>query len=123
VAANNLAWIYADSGEHLQEALQYAKAAAQALPGVPETHDTLGWVNYKLDMPERAAAAFREAIKLAPRNPSFHYRLGLALAKTGETIPARAALERALVLDPAFREAADARAAVAALNAPARAVK
>src|SRR4029453_10479330 len=47
VAANNLAWIYAETGGNLDTALQLAQTAKSQLPDVPEVNDTLGWIYHK----------------------------------------------------------------------------
>ena len=47
VAANNLAWIYADSGQNLDKAVQLAQSALERLPDVPDVLDTLAWAYYK----------------------------------------------------------------------------
>ena len=51
VAANNLAWIYAESGTKLDDALRLAQAAAAEMPDNPEIQDTIGWVYYKKELP------------------------------------------------------------------------
>ena len=50
VAANNLAYIYAEEGTNLDMALQLATDAKQGLPDNPDVDDTLGWIYYKKDM-------------------------------------------------------------------------
>jgi tetratricopeptide (TPR) repeat protein len=112
IAANNLAWIYAERGDRLDLALQLAQTAAEVLPKVPEVRDTLGWVHYKRGSPDRAVAAFQDAVSLAPKNATYHYHLGLALANQGQTADARQALDKALALGAAagtFPYADDAR--------------
>jgi Flp pilus assembly protein TadD len=112
IAANNLAWIYAERGERLDAALTLAQTAAEVLPTAPEVRDTLGWVHYKRQAPDRAASAFRDAIKLAPKNPTYHYHLALAQAQQGQAADARASLDRALSLGAAegsFPDADQAR--------------
>ena len=54
VAANNLAFIYAEQGTNLDVALQLATSAKQGLPDDPSVDDTLGWIYYKKDMPSLA---------------------------------------------------------------------
>src|SRR5438477_3152572 len=46
VAANNLAWLYAEDGGNLDVALQLAQSAKSGLPDSPEVTDTLGWIYY-----------------------------------------------------------------------------
>jgi Flp pilus assembly protein TadD len=44
-----------------------------------------------------------------PRNPLYHYHLGLAYAKNGDEADARRSLAQALNLRPDFEGATDAR--------------
>jgi tetratricopeptide (TPR) repeat protein len=44
-AANNLAWLYAESGRQLDRALNLAEASVRALPDSPAAIDTLGFVH------------------------------------------------------------------------------
>ena len=97
VAANNLAWILAESGEDLNRALELAKIAIASSPDVPEILDTLGWVYYKKDQPDLAIPIFRRAIAKAADNPNYHYHLGLALLKSGDLTNGRPELQRAHV--------------------------
>jgi tetratricopeptide (TPR) repeat protein len=62
----------------------------------------------------QAIAAFERARDRAPRNPIYHYHLGLAHLKSGDNARAKAALGRALALQPDFANASDARAQLAA---------
>ena len=116
VAANNLAWMYAESGENLDRALQLAQAATRRLPKNPAIQDTLGWVYYKKGLATLAIAPFQRSIELDPKNPVFHFHLGLAHLKNGEAPKARIALNRALALAPDFAGAAEAKQALASLK-------
>jgi Tfp pilus assembly protein PilF len=109
IAANNLAWIFADSNENLDVALQLAQTAKAQFPDVPQVNDTLGWVYYKKGMATMAVTFLREATKRGPSNPSMQYRLGLAYLKAGDKRNARASLEEALKLNPQFEQADDAK--------------
>ena len=110
VAANNLAWIDANSeGGNLDVALQLAQTAKSQLPNQHEVDDTLGWIYYKKGMSSRAIEALENSTLKAPTNPSYAYHLGLAYYKNGETAKAKTELERALKLKPDFDGAADAR--------------
>jgi tetratricopeptide (TPR) repeat protein len=120
VASNNLAWMYAERGENLDVALQLAQTAAATLPQSPEIHDTLGWVHYKRQEAKNAVESLRTATKLAPRNATYQYHLGLALQQLGNAADARLALQKALELDSNFPAAADARRLVAENSRPPR---
>lgn len=122
VAANNLAWIYAEEGK-LDEALRLATTAQQALRRRPEAEDTIGWIYLKKELPVDAIAAFERARDRAPSNALYHYHLGLAYMKTGDKDRARSAFARALELQPDFASADEARQHVAALAEPAAAAK
>jgi Tfp pilus assembly protein PilF len=102
VAANNLAWIYADAGARLDEALRLARAAAVELPDNPDVHDTIGWVYYKQERPGLAIPAFERSIEKAPANPLYHYHLALAYAKAGDTAKALQSAQQALKLKPDY---------------------
>jgi tetratricopeptide (TPR) repeat protein len=102
IAANNLAYIYAQRGENLDMALQLASTAKQGLPESADVDDTLGWIYYKRDMPNMAIRPLEDSLKRRPDYPETLYHLGLAYAKLGDQARAREALERALKLDPKF---------------------
>jgi putative PEP-CTERM system TPR-repeat lipoprotein len=116
VAANNLAWIYAESGANLDVALQLAQTAKAGLPESPEVDDTLGWIYYKKDLVSQALPPLRAAVARNARYPDYHYHLGLALVKSGDAAGGRQSIERALQLDPNFSAAADARKTLATLR-------
>ena len=114
VAANNLAWIYAEEGK-LDEALRLAQVAQDVLRRRPEAEDTLGWIYLQKGVPTQAIAAFERARDRAPQSPVYHYHAGLAYLKNGETERARDAFERALKLGSSFNGADDARAKLASI--------
>jgi putative PEP-CTERM system TPR-repeat lipoprotein len=116
VAANNLAWMYAEQGQHLDRAVQLATEAHAQLRGRPEASDTLGWASYKAELISTAIPLFHESIEANPANPTYHYHLGLAYMKQRDVEQARSSLQRALTLNPSFVNAADARAALASLD-------
>jgi tetratricopeptide (TPR) repeat protein len=115
VAANNLAYLYAEEGGNLDIALQLAQTAKLSLPNQPEVNDTLGWVYYKRDLATLAIPPLKASVAADPSNPYYHYHLGLAYAKAGETAAARESLERVLELNPKFEEAEQVKAALASL--------
>ena len=116
VAANNLAWMFAETGENLDLALQLAQAATRRLPNNPAIQDTLGWIYYKKGLAALAIAPFQKSIELDPKNPIFHFHLGLAHLKNGDSPKARIALRDALALAPDFAGAAEAKQVLASLK-------
>jgi putative PEP-CTERM system TPR-repeat lipoprotein len=110
VAANNLAWMYAETGR-LDEALKLATVAQSQLKR-PEAEDTLGWVYYRKGLLQHAIASFERAANKAPNNPVYQYHLGLAQLKQGNESEGRASLKRALALKSDFNGADEARKAL-----------
>jgi tetratricopeptide (TPR) repeat protein len=117
VAANNLAWMYAEDGR-VDDAIRLATVATEELRGRPEADDTLGWAYYHRGTMTRAIAAFERAIEKAPERPIYHYHLGLALDRAGSADKARAAFKRALSFKADFAGADDARARLASGEKP-----
>jgi len=115
VAANNLAWMYAETGQNLDVALDLAQTAARRLPDHPAVQDTLGWIYYKKGLSNLAVPAFQKSIAGDPRNPTYHFHLGLAYAQAGDPVKARSALQQAVQLEPGFQGAAEARHVLASL--------
>jgi Flp pilus assembly protein TadD len=116
VAANNLAWNYANGGGNLDLALQLAQTAKTQMPNNPEVSDTLGWVYYKKGLTPSAITALREGLSQDKKSPALHYHLGLAYAQNGDKQEARESLEEALRLDPHFADAEDAKRVLASLK-------
>jgi Flp pilus assembly protein TadD len=116
VAANNLASVYAEAGVNLDMALQFAQVAKVALPDAPEVNDTLGWVYCKKDVGALAVPPLQAAVQNDPKNPMYHYHLGIAYAKSGEKAKAAASLDTALKLSPTFDGAPDAKKLLATLR-------
>ena len=115
VAANNLAWLYAEAGEHMDEALQLAQMAKARSPDSASIADTLGWVYLKKGLHTSALAEFKSAVARQPTNAVFQYHLGMAYVKNGDYRLGREALESAVKLAPDAAEGAQARAALATL--------
>ena len=105
VAANNLAFIYAEAGDNLDVALQLATTAKQRIPDEPTIDDTIGWIYYKKDMASLAVRPLEESVKkMQDRSPGEQaevlYHLGMTYAKLGDKAKARNTLELALKLNP-----------------------
>lgn len=116
VAANNLAWIYAESGGNLDMALQLAQIAKSQLPDQPEVNDTLGWIYHKKGLSSLAVTPLLQSVEKDPKNAVYLYHLGMAYAGNGDKDKARAALEKALALDANFNGAAQARETLSGLK-------
>ncbi len=117
VAANNLANIYLAANKQLDDALQLAQTAIQALPDTPEVADTLGWVYVKRNQPSLGIPHLEASAGKAPTEAVFQYHLGIAYMQIGEYDRAKQALTKALQLKDNFDGAAEARKALADIGA------
>ncbi len=127
IAANNLAFLYADQGKgNLDEAVRMAQGVVQKNPRIAGFADTLGWVYYKkglhgaaVEQLQKAVALDEEAAQKSKAAPSatYHYHLGMALAARGDKTSAKRELELALKLGEKspFDEAEQARRSLATL--------
>lgn len=90
---------------------QYAEAIAAAarLPAAaqrsPAVQNIVGGAEMARSRPDRAEAAFRKAIKVAPDRAAGYYNLGLALRAQNKLSEARAAFRQALELRPDYGDA------------------
>jgi tetratricopeptide (TPR) repeat protein len=104
VALNNLAFIKAEEGVDLDQALTMAQRARQKAPASPDIADTLGWIYIKKNMSEDAVRVFHDLVEKDPNNPTFHYHFGMALLQKGDKPSARKELETALKDNPSTDE-------------------
>jgi tetratricopeptide (TPR) repeat protein len=116
VAANNLAYIYADENRNLDVALTLAQAAHRRLSSDPNVRDTLGWVYYRKGMFGPAVRELEQSARLKPKDPVVRYHLGMAYHQAGELGKARTSLREALALAGAFPGADDARKTLQSLG-------
>jgi tetratricopeptide (TPR) repeat protein len=116
IAANNLAWAYAQEGKNLDVALQLAQTAKAGRPDRHEIDDTLGWVYYKKGLSSLAIASLRRAVTAQQDNPIYQYHLGAAYAQSGDKELARKTLDRALNMSANFSGADDARKILQSVN-------
>ena len=109
VALNNLAYIKAEEGVDLDQALTMAQRALQKLPNAPELSDTLGWIYIKKNLSEDAVRVFHDLVVKVPDNPTFHYHYGMALLQKGDKPSAKKELETAMSRNPSKDEAGKIR--------------
>jgi tetratricopeptide (TPR) repeat protein len=110
VAANNLAWLYADHLNDMDKALELARRAKVALPNVPNVSDTLGWIYTKRRLNEMAIPLLSEAVKSEPKHAEYHYHLAVALMQSGKKAAARQEMAAAEKLDGNMKTRDEARA-------------
>ena len=104
IALNNLAYMLAESGADLDQALTMAQRAKQKLPRDSNVADTLGWIYIKKNLSDPAISIFRELVRLEPDRSTYYYHLAMALAQKGDKPAAKKALESALRKQPAKDE-------------------
>jgi len=100
MALNNLAYLTADSGGNLEEALRLITTASQKLPKQPNLTDTLGYVYLKQRRVSSALQVFRDLALNYPANPTFRFHHALALLESGSKEQARKELDAALANKP-----------------------
>jgi Flp pilus assembly protein TadD len=116
VAANNLAYLYVERGERLDEALKLAQVAKAQLPTEPRVDDTLGWIYFKKNLTSQAISLLQRAADADQANPVPRYHLGMAYLKNGDLQKARQSLEKALSLNSNFPGADEAKRALAQIR-------
>jgi len=113
---NNLAYIYAEEDNKLDEALSMAQKAKQLAPDQPDVSDTLGWIYYKKGMYKEAITYLKEAVSKQPDNPIMRYHLGAAYHKQGLRNEAIKELESSLSKGKSFEESEDAKRLLSSLK-------
>jgi tetratricopeptide (TPR) repeat protein len=111
---NDLAWLVAESGGDLDEALAMARDA-QRLDASPEILDTLGFVHLKRNEGTAAVAVLEKAYAQRPDSPAIAMHLGMALAMEGNSGRARELLQTAIATE-GFAEAETAQRELAKLQ-------
>ena len=106
VALNNAAFLMAENGQALDEALSMANKARQKLPNNPDVADTLGWIYIKKNLSDSAIQIFQELITKNPEKSTYHYHLAMALFQKGDKPGAKKSCEAALTRRPEKSEEA-----------------
>jgi tetratricopeptide (TPR) repeat protein len=104
VALNNLAFLLAENGGDLDDALTKAQRAKQLLPNLTEISDTLGWIYLKKNLYDNAIDVFKELVTKQPNQSTFHYHLAMALQQKGDRSRALEQLKEALKYNPPKEE-------------------
>ncbi len=100
VALNNVAYLLAEDGTNLDQALAHATRAKQRMPNHPDVNDTLGWIYIKKNLSDNAVSIFRDLTQKYPDKSTYHYHLGMALLQKGDKPSAKKSLEVALTKNP-----------------------
>lgn len=98
-AYNALGYSYADRNIHLDTALSLIEKALQLAPDDPFILDSLGWIKFRLALPDEAEQALRRAYQLRS-DPEIAIHLGEVLWSTGRKEDARKFWNEATSKDP-----------------------
>jgi tetratricopeptide (TPR) repeat protein len=104
VVLNNLAFLLADNGGDLDDALTKAQRAKQMLPSLPEISDTLGWIYLKKSLPDNAIDIFKDLVAKQPNHSTYRYHLAMAYSQKGDKTRAVEQLKEALKYNPQSEE-------------------
>jgi tetratricopeptide (TPR) repeat protein/peroxiredoxin len=104
VALNNLAFLMAETGGDLDDAMTIAQRAHQLMPNLNEVSDTLGWIYLKENLADHAIEIFRDLVAKEPDHSTYHFHLGMAYSQMGDKTNALDQLREALNSHPANEE-------------------
>ncbi len=96
IALNNLAYLNAESGSNLDQAMTLAQRAKKQYPNSPDVSDTLGYVYYQKNLNSQALEIFRQNVEQYPQNSAFRFHFAMALLKQGDKDAAREEAQKAL---------------------------
>jgi tetratricopeptide (TPR) repeat protein len=100
---NNLAMLlttYREDGVSHEKAGQLVRGFRNSTN--PAYLNTYGWVRFRQGQVDEAVSYLRRASTAVPENPVMHYHLAMALLASGDSVQARAELEKALASPQPF---------------------
>jgi len=116
IALNNLAFMLADNGTDLDQAMTMAQRAKQQSPTNTDISDTLGWIYIKKNLSDSAIAIFRDLVRDKPERATYRYHFAMALFQKGDRASAKKECEAALRSKPSKDEEAKIRDLMAKLG-------
>ncbi len=96
--ANNLAYLYLEKDENINEAFELARFAYEHMPEDPAVVDSFGWAYYKKNFFIQSIPYLKNACILSPKNPISQYHLGQAQLSAGQEDEGRLSLKQAISL-------------------------
>ena len=112
LAMNNLAYLLAEHGGDLDEALKYAEEAMRVAPESGDVADTLGWILFRRGMFDNAVRHLQEADKRRPAAVT-KYHLAMAYHRSGAKDRALESFSAGMKINPDLMEAKLAQAFLA----------
>jgi tetratricopeptide (TPR) repeat protein len=100
IVLNNLAYLLAETGGDLNDALTKVQRAKQIRSDLPEISDTLGWVYLKKGLADNAIDVFKELVARVPHQSTYRFHLGMAYSQKGDKTKAMEQLKEALKFSP-----------------------
>jgi tetratricopeptide (TPR) repeat protein len=97
-ASNDLGYLWADRGIHLERSLRMARKAVEAEPENIAYLDSVGWSLYRLGRFDEAVKELQKAAAVDEPDPIILDHLGDALQQSGDVSQARETWQRALPL-------------------------
>lgn len=105
-ALNNLAYLKADEGVDLDQALTFAQRAEQANPNNLDILDTVGFIYYRKNLTDDSIRMLKELVARRPDRATFHLHLALAYYQKGDKTQAKRELDAASRYTPSEKELA-----------------
>lgn len=99
-AYNYLAYMWAEKGMKLEQALDYVRSALRINPASGAYIDTLGWVYYMHGQYDDAKTQLSRAVEILPEDPTILEHMGDVLLKLGDEQQAIPRWEESFILDP-----------------------
>ncbi len=116
-ALNDLGYLYADQGKHVERACRMTQEAVAADPKNAAYRDSLGWALFRLGRYPEAVTELTQALALEEQPDGVLYdHLGDALSKVGDTAAARGTYQKAVAAFEKQGETAKAEAVKAKLD-------
>jgi tetratricopeptide (TPR) repeat protein len=104
IALNNLAFLLAETGGDLDDALTKAQRAKQLKSDLLEISDTLGWIYLKKNLADNAIEIFKDLVSKEPNHSTYRFHLGMAYSQKGDKTRAIEQLKEALKYNPGKEE-------------------
>ena len=95
IALNNLAFLKADAGTDLDQALTLAQRANQQAPDDVNVKDTLAYIYTRKGLTDEGLRMLRDIVAKRPENATFRIHLAMALMQKGDKAGARKELAAA----------------------------